>query len=145
MTAVELQFRFLEEARQFAAVGGFEGFVPRAQEILDLWEDTLERLRAGDWAGLAPKLDWVMKLMILQRTLNQRPALAWDSPEILHLDQVYASLGRDGLYWAYERSGFAERLVPDERVQHFCTEPPSDSRAWTRAMLLRTAHPLIRW
>ena len=140
-TAVELQFRFLEEARQFAAVGGFEGFVPGAGEILDLWEDTLERLRAGDWAGLAPKLDWVMKLMILQRTLHQRQALDWDSPEILHLDQVYASLDPGGLYWAYERSGFAERLVGEDRIRHFCSEPPSETRAWTRAMLLRTAHP----
>jgi proteasome accessory factor A len=140
-TAVALQFQFLEEARRFAAPGGFDGVVPRAREILDLWEDTLERLRADDWEGLAPKLDWVMKLKILQRTMNQRPALDWDSPEILHLDQVYASLGGDGLYWAYERAGFAERLVSDERVRHFCSEPPSDSRAWTRAMLLRAAHP----
>ena len=91
--------------------------------------------------GLAPKLDWVMKLMILQRAMRQRPSLSWDSPEIRHLDQVYASLDPGGLYWAYERSGFAERLVDEERIQHFCSEPPSDSRAWTRAMLLRTAHP----
>ncbi len=140
-TAVELQFLFLEEAKRFAAEGGFEGFVPRAAEILDLWEDTLRRLRAADWMGLAPKLDWVMKLMILQRTLSQRPSLTWDSPEIRHLDQVYASLDPAGLYWAYERSGFAERLIDEDRIQHFCSEPPSDSRAWTRAMLLRTAPP----
>jgi len=138
-TAVELQFLFLEEAKRFAAEGGFEGYVPRAAEILELWEDTLERLRAADWMGLAPKLDWVMKLMILQRTMRQRPSLTWDSPEIRHLDQIYASLDPGGLYWAYERSGFAERLVDEERIRHFCTEPPSDTRAWTRAMLLRTA------
>ena len=140
-TAVELQFLFLEEAKRFAAEGGFEGVVPKAAEILELWEDTLERLRAADWMGLAPKLDWVMKLMILQRAMRQRPSLSWDSPEIRHLDQVYASLDPGGLYWVYERSGFAERLVDEERIQHFCSEPPSDSRAWTRAMLLRTAHP----
>jgi proteasome accessory factor A len=140
-TAVELQFLFLEEARRFAAEGGFEGFVPRAPEILDRWEDTLERLRAADWMGLAPKLDWVMKLMILRRTMSQRPSLTWDSPEIRHLDQVYASLDPGGLYWAYERSGFAERLLDEDRIRHFCSEPPADSRAWTRAMLLRTARP----
>jgi proteasome accessory factor A len=140
-TAVELQFLFLEEARRFAAEGGFEGFVPRAPEILDLWGDTLERLRAADWMGLAPKLDWVMKLMILRRTMSQRPSLTWDSPEIRHLDQVYASLDPGGLYWAYERSGFAERLLDEDRIRHFCSEPPADSRAWTRAMLLRTARP----
>ncbi len=140
-TAVELQFRFLEEARRFAAEGGFEGFVPRAPEILDLWEDTLQGLRAADWMGLASKLDWVMKMMILERTMSQRPSLDWDSPEIRHLDQVYASLDPGGLYWTYERSGFAERLVDEDRIRHFCSEPPSDTRAWARAMLLRTALP----
>jgi proteasome accessory factor A len=140
-TAVEMQLLFLEEARRFASEGGFEGFVPRAPEILDLWEDTLRRLQAADWIGLAPKLDWVMKLMMLRRTMGQRPSLTWESPEIRHLDQVYASLGPGGLYWAYERSGFAERLLDEDRILHFCSEPPPDSRAWTRAMLLRTAHP----
>jgi Pup amidohydrolase len=141
VTAVELQFLFLNEAKRFAAEGGFEGYVPRAQEILDLWEDTLKRLRAADWAGLAPKLDWVMKLMILQRTMSQRKSLTWDSPEIRHLDQIYASLDPGGLYWSYQRSGFAERLLDEERIQHFCSEPPSDTRAFTRAMLLRAANP----
>ena len=140
-TAVEMQFLFLEEARRFAAEGGFEGFVPRAPEILDLWEDTLRRLQAADWMSLAPKLDWVMKLMLLQRTMSRRPSLGWDSPEIRHLDQVYASLGPGGLYWACERNGFAERLLDEDRIRHFCSEPPSDSRAWTRAMLLRAANP----
>ncbi|MGA2267802.1 MAG: proteasome accessory factor PafA2 family protein [Bryobacteraceae bacterium] len=140
-TAVELQFMFLEEARRFAAEGGFDGFVPRAAEILDLWEDTLERLRAADWMGLAPKLDWVMKLMILKRAMGQRPSLTWDSPEIRHLDKIYASLDPSGLYWAYERSGFAERLLDEARIRHFCSEPPADSRAWARAMLLRKADP----
>jgi proteasome accessory factor A len=140
-TAVELQFMFLEEAKRFHADGGFEGYVPGAQRILDLWEDTLLRLRAADWAGLAPKLDWVMKLMILQRTMSQRPSLTWDSPEIRHLDQVYASLDPGGLYWSFESSGFAEGLLDEDRIRHFCSEPPSDTRAWARAMLLRTASP----
>jgi proteasome accessory factor A len=141
VTAVELQFVFLEEARRFAAEGGFEGYVPRASEILDLWEDTLERLRGADWMGLAPQLDWVMKLMILRRAMGQRPSLTWESPEIRHLDKIYASLDPGGLYWAYECSGFAERLVDEERIRHFCSEPPSDTRAWARAMLLRKADP----
>jgi hypothetical protein len=81
-----------------------------------------------------------MKLSILQRAMSQRPSLTWDSPAIRHLDQLYASLDPSGLYWAYERNGLAERLLDEERIQHFCSEPPSDTRAWTRAMLLRRAH-----
>jgi len=141
ISALELQRRYLREARRFAADGGFAGFVPREEEILDLWEDTLDRLQAADWPGLARRLDWVMKRTMLQRAMSQRPSLNWDSPEIRHLDQVYGSLGSDGLYKAWDDGGLVERLVPDERIQHFCEEPPSDTRAWTRAMLLRAAPP----
>jgi proteasome accessory factor A len=140
-TAVELQLRFLEEARRFDATGGFDGFVPRAAEILDLWEEVLAGLADGDWLGLSSKLDWVMKLMTLRRAMRQRPSLTWESPEVRHLDQLYSSLAEDGLYWSYENAGFAARLVSEERVRHFCAEPPEDTRAWTRAMLLRTAEP----
>ena len=56
------------------------------------------------------------------------------------LDHRYASLDPDdGLYWAYERAGAIERVVSDDAIAHFETEPPADTRAWTRAMLLRLA------
>jgi len=139
LTAVELQERFLEDARQFAATVGFDGVVPRAAEILDLWEDTLAKLKAGDLQRLAPRLDWVMKLMTLERALDQRPALAWDSPEIKVIDHLYASLDDDGLYFAYDKSGFAERLVNGAAITRLTEDPPADTRAWTRAMLLRCA------
>jgi len=141
LTAVELQFRFLDAAQRFAAGGGFDAAVPRAAEILDNWGETLRLLQAGDWAELVPRLDWVMKRAILERVIEQRPGLTWQSPEIHHLDHIYASLGADGLYWAYEQAGFVKRLVDDERIDHFRREPPSDTRAWTRAMLLRAARP----
>jgi proteasome accessory factor A len=89
--------------------------------------------------ALAPRLDWVMKLMAIERAVDQNSALDWDSSEIKMIDQLYSSLDDDGLYRAYEASGFAEQLVPHERIDYFVTEPPEDTRAWTRAMLLRRA------
>jgi proteasome accessory factor A len=139
LTAVELQYLFLEEAAKFAASGGFEGIVPRADEILQLWGDTLDRLRALDWPALAPRLDWVLKLMALERAMERRPELDWNSSGVKLLDHLYASLGGDGLYWAYEESGFAERRVTPAHVQALTADPPGDTRAWTRAMLLRRA------
>jgi hypothetical protein len=55
------------------------------------------------------------------------------------LDHTYSSLGDDGLYWAYEASGFVEQLVTPARIVHFTENPPANTRAWTRAMLLRRA------
>lgn len=142
LTAVGLQLRFLEEAKQFAAGGGCDGVVPRADEILALWEDTLVKLQAGDFESLAPRLDWVLKLSVLRQVLDQNPELTWGSPEIKHLDHLYSSLdASEGLYWAYESGGLVERTATDEQIDRFTVSPPEDTRAWTRAMLLRWAGP----
>jgi hypothetical protein len=139
LTAVELQSAYLEEVKRHAAQNVFEGIVPHADEIIALWEDTVCKLAKGDLMAVAPRLDWVMKLMAIERTLEQRPKLDWDSPEIKVIDHLYSSLDDDGLYWAYESSGFAEQLVAPERIAQFAINPPADTRAWTRAMLLRRA------
>lgn len=139
VTALELQESFLKVVKDCAGTGVFDEVVPRAGEIIALWEDTLVKLAAGDLMSLAPRLDWVMKLLAIERAMEQRPALDWDSPEVKVLDHLYSSLDDDGLYWAYESSGFAERLVPQDRVNYFLKNPPEDTRAWTRAMLLRRA------
>lgn len=142
ITAVELQFRFLDEAKRFCAGGGCDGSVPGAAEILALWEDTLLKLQAGDLEALAPRLDWALKYSILQGVIDQRPDLSWESPEIKHLDHLYSSLdSSEGLYWAYENEGIIERLVAERAIEHFTANPPEDTRAWTRAMLLRWAGP----
>jgi proteasome accessory factor A len=142
ITAVELQMAFHEAAARFADEGGYDGLVPRAGDILDLWADTLAALRAGDLQRLSGRLDWVLKLRILLRALEQRPALGWTSPQLKHLDHLYASLDpADGLYWAFERLGAVERHVPESRIDELMREPPADTRAFTRAMLLRLADP----
>lgn len=140
LTAVELQLLFLEEAQRFAEQGGFEGIVPRAQDILDIQADTLQKLRSGDLDAIAGRLDWVLKLRVLQRVLTQRSELDWTSPQIKHLDHIYSSLDvNEGLYWAYETAGIVQRVVSPGQIERFVHQPPEDTRAYTRAMLLRFA------
>jgi proteasome accessory factor A len=142
LTAIELQRLFLEEAKRFEAARGFEGVVPRAGEILALWEDTLDKLAARDLAALVPRLDWVLKLHILGQALERRPQLGWDVPEIKHLDHLYGSLDPgEGLYWAYDARGAVEQHVSEDEIARFEHEPPDDTRAFGRAMLLRAAGP----
>jgi proteasome accessory factor A len=141
VTAVELQRGYLADAR-VAFEAGVLDTVPRADEIIDLWAETLGLLAAGDLEALAGRLDWVLKLHAIEHCLSQRPELDWDSPEIKFLEQIYSSLDpADGLYWAYEQSGLGERLVTDEEIEAFVSGPPTDTRAWTRAMLLRALAP----
>jgi proteasome accessory factor A len=140
LSAVELQFRFLEEAKRFADAGGFLNIVPEAERLLAVWEETLLALRARDFPTLGRKLDWVLKLQLLRRVLDQRPDLTWQSAELKHLDQLYASLSEtDGLFWAHERNGQVDQVVTEQAITRACMEPPADTRAWTRAQLLRRA------
>lgn len=138
LSAIELQLEFLEQARRFAAGARLKGLVPDAEEILDLWEATLLMLEKGDIDALACRLDWPLKLLILERAMTEHEGLDWCSPEIEHLSRAYASLDPDaGLYLAFERSGSLERIVPEARIKHFISDPPEDTRAYCRAMLLR--------
>lgn len=86
-------------------------------------------------------IDWVLKLMAIERAMDQNSNLDWNSPEIKVIDHLYSSLDNDGLYWAYASARFTEPLVTPERIAHFAADPPQDTRAWTRAMLLRRAAP----
>lgn len=140
LTAVELQLRFLERVQRFVEGGGCAAIVPDAAEIVALWADTLDKLRRHDEEALAPRLDWVLKRTLLRRALERRPGLSWRSAEIKMLDHLYASLDPGhGLYWAAEAGGATEQVVTPEHVALRVAEPPDDTRAFGRAMLLRAA------
>lgn len=145
VTATELQLRFLDRAMEFVDRGGCDPVVLHAEKILALYADTLQKLRAGDLEALASRLDWVLKLHILRRVMAQRHDLSWQSPEIKHLDHIYSSLDIDGLFWTYQRAGAVEQVVSDAEIERFVHQPPEDTRAWTRAMLLRAAPERIEF
>jgi proteasome accessory factor A len=137
LTAVELQLLFLERAKRFVERGECEGIVPRAAEIVALWEDTLAKLAGRDFTALAGRLDWVLKRAAIERAFALRPDLQWAAPAAKQLDLAYCDLDPSrGLYWKYEQST-VERVVTDEEIERFVREPPEDTRAWGRAMLLR--------
>ena len=139
-TAVEMQLEFLEAANRFHARGGFTSVVPEADRLLALWEDTLMKLASRDFTGLSRRLDWVAKYRLLCGVLDRRPDLGWQSPAVKQLDQLYANLDEaEGVFWALERAGQVDRVVTDEAIEHAGCEPPPDTRAWTRAHLLRLA------
>jgi proteasome accessory factor A len=138
--AVELQLRLLDLAERFVAAGRCRGLVPRAAEIVALWRDTVEKLAVGDLSALTPRLDWVLKLALLGRAVSILPVRGWESPELKHLDFLYASLAPEhGLYWAMERAGQVEPVVTAAAVERLTTQPPRDTRALARAELLRRA------
>ena len=142
LTLVELQSAFLEEVKRYAAQGVFTGIVPEYEEIIALWEGAVDNFAKRNlMAAARGGIDWVLKLMVIERSMDQHAGLDWDSPEVKVIDHLYSSLDTDGLYWAYESGGFTRQLVTPERIAYFAQNPPPDTRAWTRAMLLRRATP----
>lgn len=138
VTAAELQQAFVEAAKAFVDSGQCEAYVPGVRAILALWSDTIEKLRRRDFEALRGRLDWVLKRAIIERVMRQRPGLRWDSPEVKHLDHLYSSVDEDeGLFWALQRAGFIESEVSETAISRARHEPPHDTRAWTRAMLLQ--------
>jgi len=138
LTAVELQLQFVEEARRFVDTQYLDGVVPRAGEILDLYQNTLEKLQAGEFDTLAKRLDWVLKKALIEKGISDKACTGWASPGAKHLDHLYSSLDPgEGLYWLCE--GGVEKVTDRAEIERFMCSPPDDTRAYTRAMLLRLA------
>jgi len=140
-TAVEMQLAILDHARRFVAAGRADGIVPRAEDILAKWEETIGQLEHRDTESLMGKLDWVLKRCLLERAMG-RNGLTWESPEMKHLDHLYSSLdSAEGLYWACQQGGVVQRVVSDEQIERFVHQPPEGTRAWGRAHILRRVDP----
>ena len=140
-TAADMQEAIVAKAARFVEKGRVEGIVPRAQEILSCWAETLGQLKHRDWPALAPKLDWVLKRCVIERAMASR-GLAWTSPEVKLLDQMYSNLDlNEGIFWSLERRGLVQQVVSKAEIERFVHESPADTRAWLRAQLLRRVAP----
>ena len=142
VTAVEHQRLFLEAVKTFVAKGDAGGCVPDAAGIVATWEDTLDKLERRDFGALARRLDWVLKRQLLSRAIERDPLLDWRSAAIRAADLLFASLDpADGLYAAVAATAGVETLVTQADIERAMSAPPEDTRAWSRAMLLRHVGP----
>ncbi|HSH23223.1 MAG TPA: depupylase/deamidase Dop [Acidimicrobiales bacterium] len=133
MTALELQWEYLDLARKYAEDRGLE---PVGAEVgaavLQRWESVLTALET-DPMRLADQLDWVAKYRVLGG-YRERHGLAWSDPKLAAMDLQYHSLEPG-------RSLFArlpvERVVTEEEVDAAVTEPPLGTRAYFRGRCLQ--------
>ena len=146
VTVVEHQQMYLEAAVACADRVGLGDYVPGVAQILELWDDTLVKLKARDHETLARRLDWVLKRAFLERALEHRPDLSWTSPQLKHLDHLFSSLDPStGLYLQAERDGLVDRVVSADQIDRFTRQPPTNTRAWTRSMVLRAAGDRVEY
>jgi proteasome accessory factor A len=132
-TALELQFRLLGRAEEYAASRGLGclGSEEVGREVLASWRSVLEDLER-DPDLTADRLDWVAKRRLVE-AYRRRDDLEWTDPKLRALDLQYHDV-RPGSSLA-RRVGL-RRIVGDDEVDHAMVEPPDDTRAYFRGRCL---------
>jgi hypothetical protein len=141
-TAVQFLRGIFEAASRFVNAGRADGLVPEVRRIMSIWDDCLSALERRDLDFLAKHIDWIAKMQLLESAAERR-GFAWDSSQMRYLDQIYSSLGPEGLFSAMDRGGATHRQVTDAHIERLMHEAPEDTRAWLRGFLIRNAPELI--
>ncbi len=132
LTAVQLQWAYLEQARRFVGNEPDE----QTRDVLERWEDVLSRLE-DDPMRCKDQLDWVAKLSLLE-SYRARDGIDWDDPKLHLVDLQYADVREDkGLYHRLVRLGRMQQLLGEQEVARAVTEPPDDTRAYFRGRCLK--------
>ncbi len=135
LTAVQLQWAYLEQARKFVESTLGSDADDDTVEVLERWEQVLTRLER-DPMECARELDWVAKLALLQG-FRDREGLKWDHPRLGLIDVQYTDVRPEkGLYHRLAARGRVERLVEEADVVSAVEEPPEDTRAYFRGRCL---------
>jgi proteasome accessory factor A len=133
----------LERAGEFVASGKVEHAVPEAAEILRVWQETLNLLRARDVEGLAARCDNWMKFLLLNKR-RESYGRSWQSAELKALDLRYGSLDpSEGLFFQMAEGGCVAEMPSDAQIERAVEEPPEDTRAYLRAQILRRWGPAV--
>jgi Pup amidohydrolase len=134
MTALEVQWEYLDRARKLAEERGLEciGGDDVGGEVLRRWEAVLTGLET-DPGSLAGQVDWVAKHRLIDG-YRERHGLRWDDARLAAMDLQYHDLRPDkGLAG---RLGL-EQLASGPEVERAIHEPPDDTRAYFRGRCLQ--------
>ena len=134
MTALEMQWEYLDRARKYAEDRGLEciGGDDVGGDVLRRWEAVLTGLET-DPSTLAGQVDWVAKHRLIDG-YRARHDLRWDDAKLAAMDLQYHDL-RPGKSLA-ARVGL-ERITTDDEVEEAVHEPPADTRAYFRGKCLQ--------
>jgi proteasome accessory factor A len=135
LSALDMQWEFLERTMRYARMTGFPPEVDRA---VGMWEHLLTGLEK-DPMTLSREVDWVSKLHLLDR-YGAKHGLTLSSPRMELLDLAYHDVNRDrGLYYLLEKRGMMDRVVTDEAINEAITHPPATTRARLRGEFIKAA------
>jgi Pup amidohydrolase len=130
---VDLQREYLQYAQRYVVERGGDA---ATRDVLQKWEQVLDRL-AADPFSLRREVDWVAKWHLLTSYMDRR-AEDWTSSRVAMMDLQYHDLRQDrGLYFLLERQGAMERILTAQEITDAIENPPVDTRAYFRGMVLK--------
>jgi proteasome accessory factor A len=111
------------------------GLVETAEEkeALSTWEWILDKLEAGDIQNLKRKVEWVMRLIEVEKMIDLKGRD--ENVEIAAAKQYSELSGASGLYYKLVNAGMVDRLTHDDEIKKAMTTPPH-TRAEARVKLL---------
>ena len=135
LTALDVQWEYLERAMRYARTSGFP---PEVERAVGMWEYLLTGLEK-DPMSLHREVDWVAKYRLIN-SFQKRDNIPLSSPKLAFVDLAYHDISRGrGLYHLLERSGRMERVVTEEAIERAMREPPVTTRARLRGQFIRAA------
>ena len=94
--------------------------------------DDDRRLAMREEAG---RIEWLLKWRLLEK-LRRKTGSDWADPRLAAVDLRWAALdSSDSIFMKLTPQ--MERLVDDAQLRRAISEPPSDTRAWLRAQMIR--------
>jgi proteasome accessory factor A len=135
LSALDMQWEYLERVMRYARN---PGFAPQVARAVEMWEHLLTGLEK-DPLSLKRECDWVAKYHLIEG-YRARDDLALDDPRLALIDLAYHDVSRDrSLYYLLERRGLMERVVIDEDIERSMRQPPQTTRARLRGEFIKAA------
>lgn len=143
-SALEIQSICLEKALAFYAANRPN---PEEAQWLDMWQQALSGLKdvkigqeemvlERDDAGLKRKIDWILKLWLLDRSRTKGA----NPQQLKTLDLKYHDLDPDtGLYQRCLSLGLVDRMVDENAIAAARCNPPQNTRARLRGLIVQHA------
>lgn len=132
----------LSDGREFSALELLEEYrrriTPRTQvdhQVVELW-DEVTGLLAEDPLRTSHLLDWTAKWALMKSYLDRGVAIGDAKLKLIDLQYTDVDPQRS-LYHALVRKGRMVTLVEPSTIEAAMHEPPTDSRAWLRGVLVR--------
>jgi proteasome accessory factor A len=141
LTAAQIQMELFEYAQKFQP-NNPDASIPDTDFILQCWSQALDGLAQlkltddldidDDPLQLSRRLDWVLKLWIINR-YRQGQNCGWDHPLLNVLDLQYHNIdNKEGIFYRTQAQELTEQILTADEIEGFVYTAPENTRAWFR-------------